>query len=122
MQTDSEVQTNRKIMHITLHELDSMIRNKSFFKVTHRNSTFHYVCFVARLAINLEEFVFNDGTGILTYDSLRLVNKNYAQSGHYYECLCVLKSMDTSFKAEILNLREVEGNFITTHFMRIMAQ
>lgn len=95
------------MIYVTLHELKSIIKSKSFMEVTYQGFTFHHICFVARLKIEEENFVFDDGTGSITYDPLRLTNIDKAESGLYYKCLGSLKSMGSSFNIYINNFQQV---------------
>ena len=45
---EKEFQTSLKTLYVTLHELGEL-KQKSFFRITHRNASFSSICFVARL-------------------------------------------------------------------------
>ena len=66
--------------------------------------------------------IFSDETAVLQYDLKITQTGLKLKANQYYECLCCLKSMDRTFKIDIINLHPVDGNHITLHMVRAIRK
>ena len=119
---DEKTYTTTKILPITINMLDSILETSKQLRKIYKNVNFEYFCFVARLISTDQALVFTDETGFLRYELRYNQGSLKPKSNYYYECLCSLKTMDKSFQIDLINLRPVDGNFITLHAMRVIRK
>ena len=119
---DDKPISSTKILPITLKMLDSILETSERLRKSYKNNNFEYLLFVARLVSMGDSLVFSDGTRVLNYEPRINQTGLKLMPNIYYQCLCCLKSMDRSFRMDIINLSPVDGNFITMHMARVIKK
>lgn len=116
----TQTKPSTKVLPIMLKTLDDLLDTTRRLRRDYKNENTEYISFVARLISQPDQdLVFTDETGVLRYNHPVERFRGPLVQNSYYQCLCTLKTEDKIFKLVIANMKEVDGNVLTTHLARV---